>query len=101
MGRDPAIIKWLGVVKDSDGRRFARRRLVARDCNDKPDRRGELFAGTPPFETLKAMLTLAHRDGLNILVIQVKSMPITRELWYLQMNLPLQGPIVHAEYSRD
>lgn len=52
-------------MKDNEGRKFVRSRLVASDFEEKSDRREELFPATPPLETLKALLTLAHRDGLS------------------------------------
>lgn len=45
---------------------------MARDLKEESDRWEGLFAATPPLETLKATLTLAHRDGLNVLAMDVK-----------------------------
>lgn len=42
-----------------------------RDPKEKSDRRRELFATTPPLETLQPLLTLAHRDGLSVLMMGV------------------------------
>ena len=71
-GKSPIGTKWVDVLKDSDGRKFVRSRLVAKDFREKDDRREELFAATPPLDTLKALLSLAHRDGLKVLVLDVK-----------------------------
>lgn len=43
----------------------------SRDLEKKSDRRAELFAATPRLDTLEAMLTLAHRDGLSFLVMEL------------------------------
>lgn len=61
--RDPLSTEWVGVTKDSDGRKPVRSRLVARDFKEMSDRREGLFAATPPLETLKAMLTFHTMTG--------------------------------------
>lgn len=44
---------------------------MASDFNDKSNRREDPFAATPQLEALKPLLTLAHRDGLCVLVLDI------------------------------
>ena len=71
-GAPPVGTKWVDVVKNTDGCEFVRSRLVAKDFRRKGDGREDLFAATPPLDTIKALLSLAHRDGLKVLVLDVK-----------------------------
>lgn len=57
---------------------FVRSRLVARDFKDKSDRREDLFAATPPLETLKSLLTSANRERLCVLTLDVKEAHLNR-----------------------
>lgn len=72
--RGPDSTKRADIMKDSGGGcKLVRKRLVARDLQKKSDRREELFAATPPLQTLIAMLGLAHGDGFSALTMDIET----------------------------
>ena len=60
-GKPPIKVRWVDVNKGSKEVPEIRSRLVAKEIkvNDRPD----LFAGTPPLEALKLLLSMAASSG--------------------------------------
>ena len=62
-GKKPIGVTWVDVNKGDERRPKYRSRLVAKEI--KKDRRGYLFAATPPLEALKILLPLALTEGVG------------------------------------
>ena len=57
IGRAPISVRWIDINKGDQTTLNYRYRLVAREINTH--KRDDLFAGTPPLEALKCILSMA------------------------------------------
>ena len=60
-GKPPIKVRWVDVNKGSKEMPEIRSRLVAKEI--KRSEKPELFAGTPPLESLKLLLSVAASSG--------------------------------------
>ena len=60
-GKPPIKVRWVDVSKGSKEMPEIRSRLVAKEI--KRSEKPELFAGTPPLESLKLLLSVAASSG--------------------------------------
>ena len=58
-GKKVVTTRWIDVNKGDETNEDYRSRLVAKDFKNKNDQREDLFAGAPPLEALKFILSRA------------------------------------------
>ena len=68
IGKGPITIRWVDVKKGDNINPNYRSRLVAREIN--PHKRDDLFAGTPPLEALKCIMSIiANGNNGEVLTV--------------------------------
>ena len=58
-GKGPVSVRWVDVNKGGEDKMEVRSRLVARDFKGNDKDRDDLFAGTPPLEAKRMLLSRA------------------------------------------
>ena len=77
-GRKPISVKWVDVDKGDKENRNVRSRIVARELKATDPGREGVFAGTPPLEALKFLLSEAMTEGKNYKKKKVSFVDISR-----------------------
>ena len=62
-GKKPIGVRWVDVNKGDKVNPDYRSRLVAKEINRK--KREDLFAATPPLETVKMLFSMAVTEGIG------------------------------------